>query len=287
MTFVSTATGEINVAGSTPGTYTITYYVGGTCPNSTQTNITITANPDATFTYAQGAYCLNNNDPAPVFSNGASAGVFSASPSGLSINSNNGTIDLSASTAGTYTVSNDIAAVGACAASNETFTVIVNELPNVTLGAFQDVCVYNAAFALTGGTPVGGTYSGTGVNSGNFDPATAGNGIQTITYSYTDGTTTCSNTATNTITVDACLGFENNDELAVSIYPNPTSGLLTISDLTSPAQVVVFTVNGTQILSTTTPVGQSTIDMSTVAKGTYFLRISTEKNTKTVQLILN
>jgi hypothetical protein len=46
-------------------------------------------------------------------------------------------------------------------------------------------------------------------------------------------------------------------------------------------------VNGTQILSTTSPVGQSTIDLSAVAKGTYFLRISTEKNTKTVQLILN
>lgn len=287
LTFVSSATGEINVAGSTAGTYTVTYDVTGTCPNSTQTNVTITANPDASFTYAQSAFCVNNNDPAPVFGNGASAGVFSVTPSGLTINSNNGTIDLSASTAGTYTVTNDIAAVGACPAANETFTIVINDLPTVGLGTFQDVCVYNAAFALIGGTPVGGTYSGTGVNAGNFDPATAGNGTQTITYSYTDGTTTCTNTATNTITVDACLGLENNDELIVSIYPNPTSGLLTISDLTSSAQIVVFTVNGTQILSTTTPVGQSTIDLSAVAKGTYFIRISTENNTKTVQLILN
>lgn len=287
LVFVSSTTGEIDVAASTVGTYIISHDVPGICPGSFDVSVTITANPDASFSYAQGAFCMNNNDPSPVFVNGASAGVFSAIPSGLSINNSNGMIDLSASSAGTYTVSNDIAAVGACAASNETFTVIVNELPNVTLGAFQDVCVYNASFALTGGLPAGGTYSGTGVISGNFDPATAGNGIQTITYTYTDGTTSCSNSANETIIVDACLGLDNSEDFTVSVYPNPTAGLVTISDVVSPTQVVVYTVNGTKILSTVTNNGQTTIDLNNLAKGTYFLQLSSEKGTKTVQLILN
>ena len=59
-----------------------------------------------------------------------------------------------------------------------------------------------ADFALAGGSPVGGTYSGTGVAAGNFSPATAGTGTHTITYTYTDGNG-CVNSATSDITVNA------------------------------------------------------------------------------------
>ncbi|MFZ4707534.1 MAG: hypothetical protein ACOYMF_16160, partial [Bacteroidales bacterium] len=45
-------------------------------------------------------------------------------------------------------------------------------------------CVNAAAFALAGGTPAGGTYSGPGVAGGIFTPATAGVGVHTITYTY-------------------------------------------------------------------------------------------------------
>jgi len=37
------------------------------------------------------------------------------------------------------------------------------------------------AITLAGGSPVGGTYSGTGVSAGKFDPAVAGVGLHTIT----------------------------------------------------------------------------------------------------------
>ncbi|MBY0426658.1 MAG: hypothetical protein K2Q22_13545, partial [Cytophagales bacterium] len=57
------------------------------------------------------------------------------------------------------------------------------------------------ALALYGGSPAGGTYSGTGVTGGNtFNPTTAGLGTHTITYTYNG----CSNTAINTITVATC-----------------------------------------------------------------------------------
>ncbi|HRZ21029.1 MAG TPA: dockerin type I domain-containing protein, partial [Bacteroidales bacterium] len=38
----------------------------------------------------------------------------------------------------------------------------------------------------TGGTPQGGIYSGTGVSNGIFDPAAAGIGEHSITYTYED-----------------------------------------------------------------------------------------------------
>ncbi|MFW6227695.1 MAG: hypothetical protein ACOC31_06280, partial [Bacteroidota bacterium] len=67
-------------------------------------------------------------------------------------------------------------------------TVHVVDLPPTTLDPFTDVCEGSAAFALTGGSPAGGTYSGTGVDGfGNFDPAVAGTGYHTITYTVTSG----------------------------------------------------------------------------------------------------
>lgn len=285
LVFVSTSTGEINVAGSTAGTYTITYDVVGACPNSSQTNITLTANPDATFTYAQGAYCADATDPTPVFGAGASGGAFSATPSGLDINSNSGVIDLSASTAGTYTVTNSISAVGSCPASSETFTVVVNALPNVALGTFQDVCVYNPAFALSGGTPAGGTYSGTGVSGGNFDPAAAGLGSETITYSYTDATTTCSNTATNTILVEACLGLENNEIATVSVYPNPTDGKLTLSNIAGSSAFKIVSVSGQVVLDGIVSNTANTIDLSSFENGIYVLQLSQDQGVQTIRIV--
>jgi len=284
LVFVSTTTGEINVASSTAGTYTIMHDVAGTCPDMTQTNVTLTNNPDASFTYASGAYCADATDPSPVFGAGASGGVFSAIPSGLNINSNSGAIDLSASTAGTYTVTNSIAAVGSCLADAETFTVVVNALPNVALGTFPQVCVYNPAFALTGGTPAGGSYSGTGVSGGNFNPSTAGLGTKTITYSYTDANS-CANTATNTILVDACLGLGDNEIAAVSVYPNPTDGKLILSNVIGKTSFKVISVSGQVVLSGVVSNNANTIDISSFENGIYVLQLAQEQGLQTVRIV--
>ena len=70
-----------------------------------------------------------------------------------------------------------------------TFTITVNPLPTVSCPANSSVCISAASFTLTGGTPSGGTYSGTGVSGGQFSPAAAGAGTHTITYTYTNPTT--------------------------------------------------------------------------------------------------
>lgn len=273
LAFVSTTTGEINVATTTPGTYTIKYVVSGFCPDSTTVSVTVTGTPDATFNYASAAYCTNGTDPSPVFGTGANGGVFS-STAGLNINSNTGVVDLSASTPGTYTVTNTIAAVGSCPADVQTTNIVVNALPAVTLGTFADVCVYNPAFALSGGSPAGGTYSGTGVSAGNFDPSliTAGNTV-TITYSYTDGATSCTNTANNSILVDACLGLTEDATALMTIYPNPTSGAITINNVTEETAYSIFAVNGKQVGQGTVSASEATIELSNFENGMYMVQV--------------
>ena len=65
----------------------------------------------------------------------------------------------------------------------------------------QRVCISAAPFALSGGLPNGGTYSGPGVSGGMFNPSVAGVGTHVLAYTYTDGFS-CTNAAQSTITVD-------------------------------------------------------------------------------------
>jgi PKD repeat protein len=81
-------------------------------------------------------------------------------------------------------------------------TITVNALPDVTLDAVNPVCTGAPAFELTGGFPVGGTYSGNGVTGTTFDPAVAGTGSAIITYSVSDGITGCQNSASTIMVVN-------------------------------------------------------------------------------------
>ncbi|MEO6902386.1 MAG: PKD-like domain-containing protein [Bacteroidia bacterium] len=140
---INASTGLITLSTSTLGTYTVTYQVVGTCPNSYTFDVTITNSPNANFSYASSSYCQYSTNPAPIFSLGASSGTFSATPVGLVfVNSSTGVIDLTASTPGiTYTITNTIAAGGGCSASTSSpFTVTINPSPTITSSNTATVC---------------------------------------------------------------------------------------------------------------------------------------------------
>jgi uncharacterized protein (TIGR02145 family) len=83
---------------------------------------------------------------------------------------------------------------------------------------------------LKGGIPLGGTYSGLGVNSitGVFTPSTAGTGLKTITYSYTN-VSLCSASKTKTILVQPIPIFTCGNNLTDirdnKVYPTVQIGL--------------------------------------------------------------
>ena len=63
------------------------------------------------------------------------------------------------------------------------------------------VCISDEAFMLTGATPEGGIYEGAGVLDGMFYPGAAGVGVHTITYTYFDQQTGCTDFCTFLIQV--------------------------------------------------------------------------------------
>lgn len=207
-------TGEINLAASQVGIYTLTYSTSGSCPNTSSIVMTIAdSTPFATFSYASTNFCQNDINQYPAFTFGASAGVFTSSPTGLVIvHPNTGELDLAGSTPGTYTVTNTIPASGICTEVSSTTTVVISPADDA---AFS----YPSATYCTTGQPQ--TPVITGLQGGTFSAVPPG-----LTINPSTGTITLSSSLVGEYTLSYTT-FGN--------CPNTSSIIMTINDTVSSA----------------------------------------------------
>ncbi|WP_374442808.1 choice-of-anchor J domain-containing protein [Epilithonimonas sp.] len=118
-------------------------------------------------------------------------------PPGLTLSSS-GTISGTPTATGTFNFTATVADASGCSGSqNYSITVLCPSNP-ITIANFPTLCSNSGLYTLTEASPAGGTYSGTGVSGGKFDPAV---GTQTITYDYTDPYG-CTHSMSKTITVN-------------------------------------------------------------------------------------
>jgi hypothetical protein len=178
-----------------------------------------------------------------------------------------------------YTV---IGASGTC--SNTAIkSITVNPSPTVT-------AVSNASLICTGQTA---TLTASGANSYVWNPSGSGSTIvvsPTITSSYTvNGTDAngCSSLSVITQSVSLCTdvnSFNKLENLLVYVYPNPTTGELTIN-LNSDAQIVIQNALGQIMYSAKLISGQHYLDVKNYAVGVYFVKVIQNNNQKTIKLI--
>ena len=180
-------------------TYTVTP-TSGNCTGPTFT-VTVTVNPLPTLsvTATPTAICTGQSSQLSV----TGADTYSWSPAtGLSATTGTPvtatlTNNTSSNTTTTYTVTGTFTATGCIRSATTTITVY--PLPTVNAGQDLTLCNQPIGTQLTG-TPSGGTWSGTNITSGGvFTPN--GTGTFTVTYSYTNPTTGCTNTDQAVITV--------------------------------------------------------------------------------------
>jgi|UPI0004866ED4 gliding motility-associated-like protein len=239
---LNSSTGAIDLSLSTPGNYTITNTIAAAsgCNAATATfTITITAPQVATFSYTGSPYCKNAANPSPSFTGGGVAGTFT-STTGLSINATTGVINLTASLAGIYTVTNTIAASGGCLAVVATAQVVISNLPQATIAYSDTFYCYNntgsQTVTLTGTT--GGTFSATpsGLSissiSGAFNVSTSTAGTYTITYTMPATGGCPQTTATTSITIIPQINVQLS---AVCNGPDFTITALPVSGSFNPA----------------------------------------------------
>lgn len=244
-------------------TITTNYSVAGTnalgCVHSTTTSVTITSSPSVSVNSA--TICSGNS--ATLTASGASSYTWTSPVS------NNAIITVSPTSNTTYSVA--ASAAGCAGTYTATATVVVNPTPVVSLAAITSTpCEGSAAIALNG-TPSGGSYSGTGVASGSFTPASAGS--FTVTYTYTN-TSGCSASDSKVITVDACVGIEELQTAAVKLYPNPVQDVLHINTNSTELKTVeVYDMAGKKVMSLTSSETVITIDSRELSTGMYTVRI--------------
>jgi endonuclease/exonuclease/phosphatase family metal-dependent hydrolase len=155
---INASTGDVTLATSTAGTYTITYTVaatGGCAIFTTTAQIVITAAANATISYTNNPYC-QAGVIVPVVRTGTPAGVYS-STAGLSINSNTGFVNIGTSIAGTYVVTYTVAANAGCALYTTTTNIGINDVSVAPTSATASNTVICANIGTVNLTATGGT----------------------------------------------------------------------------------------------------------------------------------
>ena len=261
---------------TTAGTYSVTVSNAG----CTATSLPVTVVDATPFTVNAG------NDQAVC--SGSAVTLTGASTGSPALGWDNGVQDgVSFVPAGTATYTLTGTDANGCTATDQV-TVTVNSNPTVAFANLSQVCTYTPAFALTGGSPAGGSYSGTGVSSGNFNPATSGAGSFPLTYSYTDANG-CSGTAQATIVVDPCLSVSENEAWNMSVYPNPSIGKIEIASTVPYTHLKLTDAQGKVVFDWKIEQFEAvkTIDLSAYANGHYTLQVQGDFGTKYHQVIIS
>jgi hypothetical protein len=146
---------------------------------------------------------------------------------------------------------------------------------------------------LSGNVDVGGTWYDPSNNALADSWLTAGNIPGQFNYDYITGNGVCPNDTSNVlVTVDASCNYLEVNEMAfegVTIYPNPTNGIVFISTASKNLNYVIVDVNGRAIESpiSTTSTTTHEIDLGKHQPGVYFIKVTSEEYIKVFRIVLN
>jgi hypothetical protein len=164
--------------------------------------------------------------------------------------------------------------------SSDSISVTVNPTPVIDLGADTTVCSYNLPITLDG--PAGfTTYQwNTGSTSSTANAPGAGNYQLTVTNEFG-----CTDNDIVAVISDACLGIEDNEQVQLNVFPNPSNGMFTISHtMNGTSQFVLLDAQGRSVLQFSNNLNEFTLDLSNYSSGVYTLMIQGIEIT-TVRLI--
>ncbi len=163
--------------------------------------------------------------------------------------------------------------------SIQMITIQIYPEVNVTFGDISNdtICINAQLIELSGGTPTGGSYSGNGVYSAEFDPNIAGLGTHLLSYTYTDSNN-CKNTALTEIVVVGCAEVEQINWNIITVYPNPTNEELFINlgnDIPKINSIEVINVLGVKVVGVYEFNSKLIISLPVkdLSEGTYFINI--------------
>jgi len=256
-----------------------TYSVTGTsiagCTGQTTVAIATGTVPVLTITPASATVCAK------------SAATFTASGAttySWNTGTQNAAVTIIPASSGTYIVTGTNSA--GCSAS-QTVSLTANALPIVLVSPASPTVCSNESLVLTasGATTYSWMPGTVNTNTIMFGPSAT-----STTYVVEgEGTNTCKNSMTVTVIVDACTGLREQNVLNgnVSLYPNPSTGLITASfGFEGSKDILVLNSVGALIMKASTEEASTTFDLSGHAKGVYFVRVTTNGASANYKIVI-
>jgi|GEM_PF-6032535 len=148
----------------------------------------------------------------------------------------------------------------------------------------NSVCTIDAPFQLGTVDPLGGTWSGNGVNNGIFSPSVAGVGVHTLTYFVAgDGACVLPASASATMTVEICPGVGEDSKNEITIYPNQTTALLFVNG-NALRSATIMDLNG-RVIDTVSLISNRIIDISAYSSGMYLIKVDGQNTSEILKVI--
>lgn len=257
----------------------MTFTVNGSNPICPSTSNTI-------FIVSAPALNLSVTAAPPVLCDGGSSTL---SASGASTytwtgGSNSSSIVVSPTGTATYSV---LAYDGPGCWTNKTINVKVNPSPTISVSPSTATICLGESVTLEASGVFNFTWTPGNSNSPIFAASPGLSTTYTVLGADQDN---CANTATASITVEPCTSVASfgNKITGISIYPNPTSGMIMIeSDSEDEKEVSIENSIGALVYSTKINDAVSRLDLSLLARGVYFIRIRSSDSAGTFKLILD
>jgi hypothetical protein len=278
-------------ATSTAANPTVTFAAAGRHKVTLEIDGKVQTKDGYIITLAQPIRTITKNAVKPCVGNTINLNASQASSTYL-WNTGATTRAISVTESGTY-YCDIIAPNGLCSRRSDSVIINFTPLPIVTLDSLSPINPNAQALTLTGGLPVGGTYAGTGVSNGVFNPAVAGLGIHNITYTFItpEG---CNASATRKIEVTNAVGVNSNSKIiAFNVTPNPAKGLIKLSLtglVNSNLKLTIIDQLGREVWTANYDDNSKSIakeiDLGSLPKGAYFLKAEFGNSIEVKKLIL-
>ena len=265
----------IIVTPSSTTTYSLTGTIGG-CSSSANITINVSSTPTISASVTNTSVCSGVS--VPVSMTGGT--TYNWVPAGAGA-----TCALAPLSTTVYTVTS----TGACGSNAVTFTITILPPPVISVSATSTLICAGSSSTLTATGGITYTWTPlTGITgSGNVVVA---NPPSSTAYTVTGHNGICPGNQVVVINVNPCTGIENytsGNELMV--YPNPSIGVFTISNIGNTGKLDVSVTNalGQLVMAESSKNPEMLIlDMSAFGRGIYYMKVQTANGNKLVKVVL-
>lgn len=262
---------------------------GGTCSNTLMTPLTASAcslNSLNAVISSSITGCLNQAITLTDGSSGSPTTWSWSMPGGTPASATSQNTSVTYATTGSKVVSLTVTSGTGTSTTSQTITVSAVPVLSVTPTSTTICTGQSTILKVSGAT----TYSWTPgpSNSSSYIVTPSG----TTTYTVTGTNSGCVSTPVQvTVNMTTCTGLkdlESHNEL--SVYPNPSNGVFTISSTNNTGKLDVSVINmlGQNVKTESSKDPKNlVIDLSTYSKGVYYLKIQMNDGSKLMKVILN